>query len=352
MSKTLSQLLKLKYPLIQAPMAGVATPELAAAVSNAGGLGSIGIGASSAEQAEAMIHKPAALTSAPFNVNVFCHQSEPCDPTVAQRWIERFRPVFTRFNTTPPATLAEIYTSFLDNTAVLEVLLRTKPAVVSFHFGLPSAAVLQRLKAHGIITLASATCLVEAQAIESAGVDFVIAQGIEAGGHRGIFDPKGDDQALSTFTLVQVIRQHCQIPVIAAGGIMDGAGMRAMLELGATAVQMGTAFLLCPESATTAGWRQALKSGLAARTTLTAAISGRPARCISNDFCQLVADFPSDSIPPYPYTYALGKALASAAGAQGEGGFAAQWAGQGAALIRELPAANLVTLLAAEWQAH
>ena len=346
MSNTLCQRLHLQHPIIQAPMAGVSTPELAAAVSNAGGLGSLGFGASSPEQAEAMIRKTASLTSAPFNVNVFCHQPQTSDSQQEQAWIERFRSTFASFNAEPPATLPEIYESFLHNEAMLDVLLKTKPAVVSFHFGLPSADALQRLKAQGIVTLASATSPAEAQAIEAAGIDFVIAQGIEAGGHRGIFDPAGDDQALSTFTLVQAIRQVCRIPVIAAGGIMDGAGIRAMLDLGATAVQMGTAFLLCPEAATNAAWRDLLKSDQAASTTMTSAISGRPARCITNDFCRLTATFPQEAIPPYPQTYALGKALAAAASAQGNSGFGAQWAGQGAALIQELPAAELVAMLA------
>ena len=351
MNNALCQMLNLKYPIIQAPMAGVSTPELAAAVSNAGGLGSLGVGASTPEQAEAMIRQTLSLTSAPFNVNVFCHTPEVCDPQQEQAWIARFRDLFATYNAEPPATLPEIYTSFLNNEAMLEVLLRTKPAAVSFHFGLPSAAALLRLKSQGTITLASATSPAEALAIEAAGIDFIIAQGIEAGGHRGIFDPKSEDQSLSTFTLVQAIRKVCHIPVIAAGGIMDGAGIGAMLNLGATGVQMGTAFLLCPESATNATWRQLLKSDKAASTVMTAAISGRPARCITNDFCRLTKALPQALIPPYPQTYALGKALAAAAAVKGDGGFGAQWAGQGAVLARELPAADLVDVFVAEWQA-
>lgn len=149
---------------------------------------------------------------------------------------------------------------------------------------------------------------------------------------------------------MQAIRRTSRLPVIAAGGVMDGAGMAAMLKLGAAGVQLGTAFILCPESAANAAYRQALKSAQANSTEMIAAISGRPARCLTNDFCRLAREFAQDSIPPYPLTYALGKALAAAA-AKGAHGFGAQWAGQGAMLAREMPAAELINTLVAEWQA-
>lgn len=349
MNNLLCETLNLTYPIIQAPMAGVSTPELAAAVSNSGALGSISVGASTPEQAEAMIRKTHALTAAPFNVNVFCHAPVQRNPAVEQAWIARFQPQFDHYEATALAELAEIYQTFHENTAMLEVLLETAPAAVSFHFGLPSAAFVQRLKQRGIVTLASATSVMEAQAIEAAGIDFIVAQGIEAGGHRGIFDPLAADEQHSTFTLVQALRSTSRLPVIAAGGIMNGAGIAAMLKLGAVGVQMGTAFVLCPESAANPAYRQALKS--AQGTEMTAAISGRPARCIINDFCHLTRDVAREAIPAYPLTYALGKALAAAAAAKGAHGFGAQWAGQGAALAREMPAAELIQTLVAEWQA-
>lgn len=351
MNYPLCQKLNLTYPIIQAPMAGVSTPELAAAVSNSGALGSISVGASTPQQAEMMIRKTLSLTAAPINVNVFCHAPVQRNSQLEQAWIARFQPVFDRYEATPPDALSEIYQTFVDNDAMLEVLLASAPAAVSFHFGLPSAAFVQRLKGRGIITLASATSIREAQAIEAADIDFIVAQGIEAGGHRGIFQPQGDDQQLSTFTLLQAIRQVSRLPVIAAGGVMDGAGIAAMLKLGAAGVQLGTAFILCPESAANAAYRQALKSEQANSTEMIAAISGRSARCLTNDFCHLAREFAQESIPAYPLTYALGKALAAAAAAKGVHGFGAQWAGQGATLAREMPAAELVKTLVKEWQA-
>lgn len=351
MNNLLCETLNLTYPIIQAPMAGVSTPELAAAVSNSGALGSISVGASTPEQAEAMIRKTHALTAAPFNVNVFCHAPVQRNPQLEQAWIARFQHVFGQYEAEMPESLSEIYQTFHENQAMMDVLLATAPAAVSFHFGLPSGHFLQLLKQRGIVTLASATSIAEAQAIEAAGIDFIVAQGIEAGGHRGIFSLETEDHQLSTFTLVQAIRQHSRLPVIAAGGIMDGAGIAAMLKLGVAGVQMGTAFVLCPESAANDAYRQALKSEQARSTVMTSAISGRPARCITNDFCHLVREFTHDTIPPYPLTYALGKALAAAAAAKGAHGFGAQWAGQGAALAREMPATALIKTLVAEWQA-
>jgi len=350
MKTALCQTLNVQYPLIQAPMAGVSTPELAAAVSNAGALGSISVGASTPEQAEAMIKKTKSLTARPINVNVFCHQPVQRNIALEHAWIQRFGELFQRYDASLPTELSEIYQTFHDNHPMLAVLLAQRPEVVSFHFGIPSSEFIARLKEQGIVTFASATCVQEALQIAASGIDFIIAQGIEAGGHRGIFNPTDDDQLLSTFTLVQAIKKVTSVPVIAAGGVMDGAGIAAMLKLGAVGVQMGTAFLLCPESATNAAYRSALKSELAASTVMTSAISGRPARCLNNAFCQFSRDIALDTIPAYPVTYALGKALASAAAAKGETGFGAQWAGQGAGLVREMPAAELVKTLVDEWQ--
>lgn len=255
---------------------------------------------------------------------------------------------FDQYKAPVPDKLTEIYQTFQHNEAMLEVLLKTRPAAVSFHFGLPGDSVIEQLKAKGIVTLATATNLHEVAEIEAKEIDFVVAQGQEAGGHRGMFDPDQEDSMLSTFTLVQAIRQASQLPVIAAGGIMDGAGIAAMQRIGAIGAQLGTAFILCPESAASAAYRAALKSEQALTTLFTSAISGRPARSLNNAFCQATQHISAHSIPPYPLTYALGKALASAAAAEGEWGFAAQWAGQGASLARELPAGHLVALLAAE----
>ncbi|MGG4624419.1 NAD(P)H-dependent flavin oxidoreductase [Serratia odorifera] len=351
MKTALCTAVNLQYPLVQAPMAGVSTPELAAAVSNAGALGSISVGASTPEQAEAMIAKTQSLTSRPINVNVFCHPPVQRDQRLELAWIRRFETLFDQYAATPPAQLSEIYQTFHDNPPMLEVLLARRPSVVSFHFGIPSAAVIDQLKARGIVTFATATSPDEARQIAASDIDFIVAQGIEAGGHRGQLDPRQDDGQLSTFTLLQAIKAVTPVPVIAAGGVMDGAGIAAMRRLGATGVQMGTAFILCLESAANQAYRHALKSPQAATTVMTSAISGRPARCIDNAFCQFTRRIAEDAIPPYPLTYALGKALAVAAAAKGEHGFGAQWAGQGVSLIREMPADRLVQTLVEEWQA-
>ncbi|MFH0405161.1 NAD(P)H-dependent flavin oxidoreductase, partial [Klebsiella quasipneumoniae] len=257
MQNSLLSLLDIDYPLIQAPMAGVSTPALAAAVSNAGALGSLGLGAATVAQAEAMIVATRQLTDRPFNVNLFCHAPPRRDAPREADWAETLRPHFTRFGSTPPASLREIYQTFIGHTAMLELLLDHSPAVVSFHFGLPEGETIQRLRQQGIVTLATATSLQEALLIEQQGIDVVVAQGYEAGGHRGIFAPQEPDAQLSTFTLVQLLRRRLTIPVVAAGGIMDGAGIASVMQLGAQGVQLGTAFLLCPESAADAGYRAA-----------------------------------------------------------------------------------------------
>ena len=348
MPTALCHALKLRYPIIQAPMAGVSTPELAAAATEAGALGSISIGASTAEQAEKMILATQALTGGAINVNLFCHASPLRSPALEQQWIGKFDALFRHYDAPPPTQLSEIYSTFHHNQPVLEVLLKTRPAAVSFHFGLPEKSVIEQLKALGIVTLACATNLNEVTEIEANGIDFIIAQGQEAGGHRGMFYPDKEDSMMSTLTLVQAIKQVSLLPVIAAGGIMDGAGISAMQRIGAVGAQLGTAFILCPESAASPAYRAALKSEQARHTVFTSAISGRPARSLNNAFCKVTQDIPVQSIPDYPLAYSLGKALASAAAAKGESGFAAQWAGQGASLARELPAGQLVALLAAE----
>lgn len=350
MTTALCQLLKLQYPLIQAPMAGVATPQLAAAVSNAGALGSISVGAVTPQQAAEMIAHTQALTRGPINVNVFCHAPARRDAAREAAWISRFSPQFAQYQTALPPALTEIYQSFLHNEAMLTVLEQARPAAVSFHFGIPDATAIARLKQRDIVTLATATSPQEARAIARSGIDIIVAQGYEAGGHRGHFDPGAPDQQLSTVALVQAIIQQTALPVVAAGGVMDGAGIATMMKLGASGVQLGTAFVLCPESAVSAAYRRALLAAGARGTVMTASISGRQARCVRNAFCELCHDVTPEEIPDYPLTYALGKALAAAAAAHGEDGFGAQWAGQGVARVRALPAAQLVETLVAEWQ--
>lgn len=344
---TSAHLFGLSVPIVQAPMAGVSTPRLAAAVSNAGGLGSLGIGAASVEQARAMIAQTRSMTDKPFQVNVFCHRPAVRDAGREAAWLAHLAPLFAEYGAQAPQALAEVYESFLGHAQAMQMVLDTRPAVVSFHFGLPGAEQLAALRGAGIETMATATNLAEAQAIAAAGIDTVVAQGIEAGGHRGVFDPDAPDEALTTAELVRLLVSEIRLPVVAAGGIMTGADIGAMLRLGAAAAQLGTAFVLCPESAAHAAYRARLKSAAAAETRLTAVVSGRPARGIVN---RLITHGEQPGSPPpaaYPVAYDAAKHLA----AHDPAGFGAHWAGQAAALARELPAADLVALLRREMAA-
>jgi nitronate monooxygenase len=344
----LLETLGIDLPIVQAPMAGVSTPVMAAAVSNAGALGSIAVGATDAAGARQMIRAVRERCKGSLNVNVFCHQPARVDTTLEAAWLERLRPHFERFGAKPPVTISEIYRSFLEDDAMLAALLAEKPRVVSFHFGLPYAGTIRALLEAGIVLIACATNLAEGRAAVKAGVHVVVAQGYEAGGHRGVFDPDIEDDCLGTLTLTRLLARELDVPVIAAGGIMDGAGITAALRLGASAAQLGTAFVACPESAADAGYRQALASDAANHTVMTRAISGRPARCLQNLFTGLGAGIPSRQVPSYPIAYDAGKALNAAARAAHETGYGAQWAGQGAPLCRALPAAQLVARLAEE----
>lgn len=342
--------LGITYPIIQAPMAGVSTPELAAAVSNAGALGSIAVGAVNAEAARQLIQSTRALTDQPFNVNLFCHQSPQRSTEIERGWIEYLTPHFARFDANPPNELNEIYLSFLDDHNMLDVLLDEQPAVVSFHFGLPTSSWIQQLQNKGIVTLACVTSLSEAQLAIAAGVDALVAQGIEAGGHRGIFDAQ-QDSGLTTMDLVAQLTDLVQQPVIAAGGMMTGADIATAINAGATAVQMGTAFVLCPESSANAGYRANLSRGAVIHTEITSAISGRPARGIINRAHTEIEPHNRVHIPDYPLTYDAMKQLAAAASVQGDEGYAAHWAGTGAPLARSMPAQQLVETLVSEMQA-
>ncbi len=344
----LLELLGIELPIIQAPMAGISPPAMAAAVGNAGALGSIGVGATNAAGAQRMIAEIRERSSRPFNVNVFCHRPAQPAPAVEAAWLERLRPEFERLGATPPITLTEIYKSFVEDDDMLSTLLAAKPKVVSFHFGLPPSDRIKALRDAGIFLLGSATSLAEAQLLVAAGVDAVVAQGYEAGGHRGTFDLDADDDRLGTFALTRLLAREFDIPIIAAGGIMDGAGISAALRLGAAAAQLGTAFVACPESLADAGYRAALAGEAAYHTVMTRAISGRPARCLANRFTAFGNTVPADEIPAYPIAYDVGKALNAAGKSAGEPGFGAQWAGQGAPLARALPAAALVAALADE----
>ena len=334
-------------PIIQAPMAGTGTPALAAAVSNAGALGSLGVGAMNAGAARAAIRETRAATGKPFNVNVFTHLPATVDTAREARWLDYLAPEFARFGAAPPAALREIYTSFVEDEDMLAVLLDERPAVVSFHFGLPAAAKIAALRDAGILLLGSATSLDEAAQVAAAGIDGIVAQGAEAGGHRGMFDSSPHDEVLGTMALVRLIAREIPVPVIAAGGIMDGAGIVAALALGAQAAQLGTAFVSSPESAADSAYRAALLDP-ASRTTFTSAISGRLARGIGNRIVAMGSATERPAPPDYPIAYDAAKALHAAAKAAGNADYAAQWAGQAVRLSRAMPAGELVSTLVRE----
>ena len=350
-SERLLDLLKIDVPIIQAPMAGTSSPAMAAAVANAGGLGSIGVGATNAAGARTMIADVRERTNRSFNVNVFCHQPAKPNAGVDAAWLERLRPEFERLGAQPPTELKEIYKSFLDDDEMFALLLEARPQVVSFHFGTPPEDRIRALRDAGIILLGSATSLAEARAVAAAGAHAVVAQGYEAGGHRGLFNASAEDDRLGTMALTRVLVRHLDVPVISAGGIMDGAGIAAVLRLGAAAAQLGTAFVTTDESLADAAYRAAMLSDAANHTVMTAAISGRPARCLSNRFTALGAGVDFADIPSYPLTYDAGKALNAAGKAAGEPGFGAQWAGQGAPLARPMSAGALMATLIAEMNA-
>ena len=344
----LLDLLRIRLPIIQAPMAGVSTPEMAAAVTDAGGLGSLGLGATDAAAGRALIRAARQRATGSLNVNVFCHAPARPDAAIEAAWIERLRPEFERCGVQPPRQLRAIYQSFLEDEAMLGMLLEEKPTVVSFHFGMPPRETLRALLDAGIVLLGSATTLENALALQEAGIQAVIAQGFEAGGHRGLFDVNDRDDQMGTLPLTRLLAMRLTVPVIAAGGIMDGHQIRAALALGASAAQLGTAFIACTESQADAGYRAALRSDAAYHTVMTRVISGRPARVLSNRFTQLAASATAQQVPCYPIAYDAAKALHGAAKAAGEHGYGPQWAGQGAPLIREGSAADLMNALASE----
>lgn len=344
----LLDLLGIRVPVIQAPMAGVSPPALAAAVSESGGLGSLGFGAMNAIEARNAIQQFRALSAGPLNANVFVHRPAQVDRAKEAAWLARLRPEFERWGTSAPEALQEPYRSFLIDDDMLTMFVEEKPKVVSFHFGLPHRRQIDALHDAGIVLLATATNVAEAAAIEAAGIDAIVAQGYEAGGHRGMFDPDIEDSRLGTLALTRLLARTTSVPVIAAGGIMDGAGIAAALALGAGAAQLGTAFVGTDESLADAGYRERLFSDAAHHTTMTRVISGRPARSLASDFTQWGAGVPDDSVPDYPIAYDAGKALNRVGKAAGKTGYGAHWAGQGAPLARALPARALMQALEAE----
>ncbi|WP_290502493.1 nitronate monooxygenase [Alcanivorax sp.] len=331
-------------PLIQAPMAGVQDWRLAAAVCEAGGLGSVPAGMLDAAGLEQQLTQLSAATNNPWNVNFFCHDSPAPNPEGEQRWAETLLPYYDEFGADPSA-IPEGPSRKPFDADCAEVLARFPPAVVSFHYGLPEASLLDRVKATGATVLSSATTVEEALWLQAQGADAVIAQGLEAGGHRGHFLSDDLSRQQGTFSLVPQVADAVSIPVIAAGGIASPAGVRAAMALGATAVQVGTAYLLCPEATTKPVHREWLNSDRAQHTALTTAFSGRPARGMVNRLMRELSCFP-DAAPAFPLAGNAIGPLRAAAEAQGSGDCSPLWAGQNAGGCREDSAALVTAWLA------
>lgn len=344
MTTTLQALLGIELPIVQAPMAGVQASALAIAVSNAGGLGSLPCAMLTPTSMRTELETLRAQTTRPFNVNFFCHAPPAIDAAREATWRAALAPFHREFGIDASTIPAGPGRAPFSHEAA-DVLEPFRPAVVSFHFGLPSADLLARVRGWGAKIMSSATTVDEARWLEAHGVDIVIAQGLEAGGHRGIFLSDDLTTQVGTFALLPQVVRAVKVPVIAAGGIADAQGIAAALSLGAAGVQLGTAYLLCPEATTTAIHRAALKSDAARHTALTNVFTGRPARGIVNRVIRELGPI-SDAAPAFPLATAAIAPLRAKAEAAGSGDFSPLWSGQNATGCREIPAAELTRRLA------
>jgi nitronate monooxygenase len=332
-----------ELPIIQAPMAGVQASAMAIAVCNAGGLGSLPCALLTHDAIRSELAHIRAQTMQPFNLNFFCHTPPESDEGRERTWRDLLAPYYAELGVDPPSSPGPQRHPFdPDAAAIVEDL---RPPIVSFHFGLPAEPLLQRVRATGAKILASATTVDEARWLESRGVDAIIAQGVEAGGHRGMFLSEDLTTQVGTFALVPQIVRTVSVPVIAAGGIADAHGVRAALALGAVAAQVGTAYLLCPEATTSAVHRTALSSDAARHTALTNLFSGRPARAIVNRVMRELGAMRSD-IPRFPLASAAILPLRAAAEAKGRRDFSPLWSGQNPTGGRTIPAGDLTRALA------
>jgi nitronate monooxygenase len=340
---TIQQLFGIELPVIQAPMAGVQGSALALAVSNAGGLGSLPCAMLAPEALRRELAALKAGTGKPFNVNFFCHVPPPPSDEREALWRAALAPYYREFEIDPasiPAGPGRIPFSL----EAAELLAEFAPPVVSFHFGLPEPALLERVRRWGAKIISSATTLDEALWLEAQGVDAIIAQGLEAGGHRGHFLSDDLSIQLGSFALLPQIVQNVRVPVIAAGGIADANGVAAALALGAAGVQVGTAYMLCPEATTSALHRAALASPAARHTTLTNLFTGRLARGIVN---RLITEMgPVNALtPPFPLATTAVTPLRAKAESRGSADFSPLWAGQNVSGCRPIPAAELTRQL-------
>jgi nitronate monooxygenase len=341
---SIRELLGVELPVIQAPMAGVQDSALPIAVCNAGGLGSLAAAMLTPEALRREVSALRAGTSQSFNVNFFCHALPAPDEAAKRAWRARLAPYYRELNLDPEAAPPGPVRLPFD-AGMAEVLEELRPPVVSFHFGLPSPELLARVKRTGARVLSSATTVEEARWLEARGVDAIIAQGLEAGGHRGHFLSDDLTRQLGTFALVPQLARAVKVPVIAAGGIADVRGVAAALALGASAAQVGTAYLLCRESTASAVHRAALKSEAAQHTALTNVFTGRPARSIVNRMVRELGPIDPAALP-FPLATEAMTPLRAKTEAAGSGDFSPLWCGQNPEGCKEVGAAELTRALA------
>ncbi|WP_349263857.1 nitronate monooxygenase [Oligoflexus sp.] len=346
----INQLFDIEYPIIQAPMAGSNDADLVIAVSKAGGLGSLPCALLSPEKIRDEIKRIRSQVDRPFNLNFFCHKQTAPDAAKESVWKDSLRTYYGELGLDPqvPSPMGTRHPFDDESCRIVEEF---KPAVVSFHFGLPEERLVARVKAAGCQVMSSATTVEEAIWLEKHGCDAIIAQGFEAGGHRGIFLSRDIENQVGTIALVPQVVDAVQVPVIASGGIADARGILAAFALGAAAVQIGTAFLLATEARTSAIHRRSLQSTRDNQTVLTNLFTGRPARGIVNRLIQDQGAL-SDQVPEFPHAAGALMPLRLAAEAQGRGDFSPLWSGQAARLAKELPAADIIKALVADVQSR
>jgi nitronate monooxygenase len=343
-------LFRIELPILQAPMAGPGFGDMAVAVSEAGGLGALPTATFSLDQARGELAAIRRQTGKPINLNFFCHRPPPVDPAREEAWRDRLAPYYRELGIDPAAPIPSAGRAPFDD-ALCALVEEYRPEVVSFHFGLPEPALLARVRAAGAAIVSSATTVAEAAWLEAHGCDAIIAQGAEAGGHRGSF--LDDDPVAAcatqpgTMALVPQVVDAVKVPVIAAGGIADARGIVAAFALGAAAVQLGTAYLFCPEARISAPHRAALRGARDNHTALTNVFTGRPARGIVNRAMRELGPLSPDA-PAFPRAAAGLAPLKAAAEPRGSGDFGSLWSGQAARLGREMPAGELTRTLAAE----
>jgi nitronate monooxygenase len=345
--RTLLDLFAIDVPILQAPMAGASDPELAIAVAKAGGLGALPAGMLSGEEVCAQVAQfRAAASDRPLNLNFLAHKIPVPNNAREHAWRERLKPYYLEFGIDPATPVAGAARRPFD-AATCAIVEEVKPAVVSFHYGLPEKELMVRVKAAGCKIICSATTVEEARFLETNGCDAIIAQGLEAGGHRGMFLSMDPATQVGLFALLPQVVDAVKVPVIATGGIADARTMAAALTLGAAAVQIGTALLLCPEAKILPPHRAALRVARDGSTVVTNVFSGRLARGLVNRAIRELGPI-SDIVPEFPLASGALAPLHAKAQSQGSGDFSPMFAGQAAALGRELPAGQLIRILAAE----